>query len=423
MRTIAEGIELADLVPEVNVLREEYTRLLGYPKGWELEGRPLELAEWARDWYAEHGQPWIYARQAEIFSLSEGLCIDGATFTSKRLQKTLREAEAHSVIAAAVSAGPEAEEEARRRWDSDRPDEYFFLEIYGSAVVEHLTALAGARLCDWAEQNGMAILPHASPGYPEWDVAEQPQLLALLKRTRREQFPGPVEVLESGMLRPKKTQLAVFGLTRHTDRVRRLIELNPCESCTFGPCRYRRAPYRRPPRSCGEPVRAMAVLDQDAEYSVNRKALARWAAERLSLTTHNDGSVEAVFRYDGTTCTNMGRPLAFDYQVSLGSRSEGYPIREQQCAPAAGDTGYTFMCGFQENPERLMEAIAEEKPLQGQKLNAVLAWQREPSGAGCFCTSVSRDHKWGLVFETIHYALVQQEQPRNGTDDLEGGKR
>jgi len=167
----------------------------------------------------------------------------------------------------------------------------------------------------------------------------------------------------------------------------------------------------------------MAGLDQDAEYSVNRKALARWAAERLSLTTHNDGSVEAVFRYDGTTCTNMGRPLAFDYRVNLGSRSEGYPIRDQQCAPAAGDTGYTFMCGFQENPERLMETIAEEKPLHGQKLNAVLAWRRELSGAGCFCTSVSRDHKWGLVFETIHYALVQQEQPRNGTNEREGGKR
>lgn len=425
MRTISDGIELADAIGEVNVLPEEYTRLLGYPRGWILQGRPLELAEWARGWYAEHGRPWIYARQAESFSLDHGaVCIDGARFTSPRLERTLRQAEAHSVIVAAVSAGPEAEEEARRRWESERPDEYFFLEIYGSAVVEHLTALAGARLCDWAEQNGMAVLPHASPGYPEWDVAEQPQLLALLQhpesKSKRPPVQGPVEALESGMLRPKKTQLAVFGVTRHTDRVRRLTDLNPCESCTFGPCRYRRAPYRRPPRSCGEAVPAIAVLDRDAEYSVNRKALARWAAERLSLSTHHDGSVEAVFRYDGTTCTNMGRPLAFDYRVKLGPEAEGYPIREQQCAPAGEDIGYTFMCGYQEDPERLMDAIAQEKPLHGRKLDAVLAWQREPSGAGCFCTSVSRDHKWGLVFETIHYALVQRELARSATDAQEG---
>jgi hypothetical protein len=32
-----------------------------------------------------------------------------------------------------------------------------------------------------------------------------------------------------------------------------------------------------------------------------------------------------------------------------------------------------------------------------------------PSAAGCYCESTSRDHKWGLVFETIHYALVQKE--------------
>ncbi len=412
MREITEGLELAAELADVNVLPEEYARLLGYPKGWVLEGRPLELAEWARGWYAENGHPWFYARQAESLLLTDGgLCIDGVGFRSKRLQKMLHQAEAHSVILAVVSAGAEAEEEAHRRWESERPDEYFFLEIYGSAVVEHLTALAGARLCDWAEQNGMAVLPHYSPGYPEWDVAEQPQLLQLLRQTRKEWLPSRVDVLESGMLRPKKTQLAVFGLTGHTERVRDLTGLNPCESCTFGPCAYRRAPYRRPPRSCGEQVPAVTVLDQNAEYSVNRKALQRWAGDRLALEAREDGSIDAVFRYDGTTCTNMGRPLTFDYRVRLGPRGEGYPIREQHCAPSAADTGHEHMCQFIENPERLMQSIAQEKPLFGERLNSVLAWQRESSAAGCFCTSASRDHKWGLVFETIHYALVQQERP------------
>jgi hypothetical protein len=217
-------------------------------------------------------------------------------------------------------------------------------------------------------------------------------------------------VLESGMLRPKKTLLAVFGLTRHTDRLRKLTELVPCENCSYAPCQYRRAPYGRAFRPVGGKVLPrVAVLDHDASYSVNSKALKRWADERLSIVTREDGTVDAMFRYDGTTCTNMGRPIIFDYSVKLGPRAEGYPIREQRCAPAARDTGHTYMCKYLEDPERLMEAIEREKPLNGQRLNAVLQWRRAECAAGCYCEPSSLEHKWGLVLETIHYALVQEE--------------
>jgi hypothetical protein len=153
----------------------------------------------------------------------------------------------------------------------------------------------------------------------------------------------------------------------------------------------------------------IAVLDQNAEYSVNRKALKRWSEERLSMSTNKDGSLDVVSRYEGTTCTNMGRPLTFDYIVKLGPRTDGYPILEQRCVPAAGDMGHTAMCQYVENAAGLMAAIDREKPLSGERLNAVLAWQRNPSAAGCYCEGPSRDHKWGLVLETIHYALAQKE--------------
>ena len=415
MRDVREAIELASTHPDLNVLPEEYVRLLGYPRGWVLEGRALELANWARDWYSRNGRPWFYARQAENFEIkSDSIHIDGVQFASKRMQATLQRAEAHSVILVAVGAGPEAEEESHRRWEEGRPDEYFFLEIFSSAVVEHLTASAGARLCDWAEQREMAVLPHYSPGYPEWDIAEQPRLLDLMKRTVRQPFPSPVEAFDTGMLRPKKTLLAVFGLTRHAERLRRLTDLVPCENCSFGPCQFRRAPYRRSPRSWGEqvPIR-IAPLDRDAEYTVNRKALKRWADERLSLRLNPDGSLDAQFRYDGTTCTNMGWPLTFHYNVKLGPRADGYPIREQRCAPASGDEGHTRMCQYLDDRLQLMDAIDSEKPLNGRRLDAVLSWEREPSSAGCYCEPASRDHKWGLVLETIHYALVQREHTQD----------
>jgi hypothetical protein len=205
--------------------------------------------------------------------------------------------------------------------------------------------------------------------------------------------------------------LAVFGLTRHTETVRRLTDLVPCENCSFQPCQYRRAPYQRTSVSFDGDLSMVTLATEEkpaqaSNYSINAKALQRWTGERLSIAENADGSIDAHFRYDGTTCTNMGRPLAYDYFVKLGPRAEGYPIREQSCQPAPGDTGHTFMCRYMNNAEHLMVAIDREKPLLGQPLADVLTWHRASDPAGCYCEPSSRKHKWGLVLETIHYALT-----------------
>jgi hypothetical protein len=397
-------IEIVDSSPDVQVNPAEYRRLLGYPRDHAMSERAQELADAARLWYRQNGRPWFYARQVERLDIeSDRICLDGVGFTSQKLAATLRQAEAHSAFLVAVGAGPEAEVEALKLWLEEKPDEYFFLETYGAAVVEYLITAAGARLCAWADGQTMAVLPHYSPGYSLWDIAEQSQLLRLMQSGTA--LPGELETLDSGALRPKNSQLAVFGLTRHVDRVRRLTDLVPCQSCSFAPCQFRRAPYLRAPVA--------------ASYSVNSKALARWAADRLSLRTLADGAVEARFRYDGTTCSNLGRPLAFQYDVTLGPPQEGYQIREQHCAPVPGDTGHAAMCQYLANAGPLMAAIEREKPLLGQPLASVLAWRRQASPAGCYCDAASREHKWGLVLETIHYALhnlLQNHQEEHGQE-------
>jgi hypothetical protein len=383
---------------EVCIETAEYMRLLGYPRDFLPSGRAQELAQGARDWYAVHGRPWIHTREVVQFELGSGtILLDGETFTSKRLHMTLDEAGAHSAVLAGVSAGPEAEEYAQQLWREEKPDEYFFLEVYASAVVEHLTTRAGAQLCGWAEHEHMAVLPHYSPGYSEWDIGEQVRLAKLLG----DDLPGPLQVLSSGALTPKKSQIAVFGLTKHVERTRKLSDLVPCENCSFTPCDYRRTGYRHRLPGLELPLQS---------YSVNTKALKRWAAERLSLEQHADGTIDARFRYDGTTCTNMGRPLAFDYFVKLRKRDDGFLICEQQCVPAPGDTGHQYMCQYLANAGPLMEAIAREKPLLGRPLDEVLAWRRTATGAGCYCDASSREHKWGLALETIHYALHKLDE-------------
>jgi hypothetical protein len=244
------------------------------------------------------------AKSETLDITGDAIVVDECAVPQSAIHEGAARSGAESVVLVAVSAGEEVEREAQRRWEDDKPDEYFFLEVFGSAVVEHLVMMAGARLCAMADVGGLAVLPHYSPGYPDWDIADQAKLFALL--TRDHALPGTVSVLESGMLRPKKSLFAVFGLTRETDRVRKLTDLIPCQNCTLPGCEYRRAPYLRPRRR-GEvesmrPIEIMeattppeAPLQANARYFINAKALKRWTTERLSLVEQADGTIDARF--------------------------------------------------------------------------------------------------------------------------------
>ena len=417
-------LELFDSHPDCAVQESEYKRLLGYPGRHVLEGRAREIAEAARQWYAEHGRPWLYARQTEAVELSGSrIKINGSGFSSPRLRELFNTAQVHSAVLVAVSAGPQCEEKARALWHEGKPDEYFFMEMFGSSVVEHLVAVAYGRICAWADQHGLAALPHYSPGYSGWSISEQPHLWRLIRQVADSDFPGELEVMDTGMLRPKKSLLAVVGLTRHLDRARSFAKLVPCENCSLPRCQYRRAPYRhappqieevgrlQPDRGTAPPPAALSAsgLCLHARYSLNSKALRKWSRERLQLSTLQDGSVEARFRYQGTTCSNLGRPLEFDYLVTLASGHDHYKIVAASCTTAPGDTGHTCQCEYLKDAASLLRAIAEEKPLLGRPLNDVLAWKRAYSPSGCYCDADRRAHKWGLVFEVIHYALAERE--------------
>ena len=405
-----------DPAPPVEVRESEYKRLLGFPDAYPLEGRSRELADWARDWYRRHGRPWVFARGAEPVEVGAViLSVNKKVFSSRQLRDQFAEAQANRAALVAVSAGPECEAHARQLWQQDKPDEYFFLEIFGSAVVEHLVTQTGARLCAWADEHGLAVLPHYSPGYSGWEMADQPRLLALLREGG--DLPAALEALDTGMLRPKKSLLGLFGLTARLDLARNLAALIPCENCSYSPCQFRRAPFQRfaPPLEdvrCLQPVAAATngapVLSPNAKYSIHPRALRKWVDQRLELSFHGDGGLEAVFHYEGSTCSNMGVPLRYDYRVRLGPRAGGYRILGAECAPAPGDIGHAQQCECLNNRGSLERNVAAEKPLLNQPLNDVLTWSRAYSPAACYCEAAARAHKWGLVYEVIHFALVQR---------------
>jgi hypothetical protein len=415
---------ILDLQPHIVVQEAEYKRLLGYPRPYVMTGRARELADWARDWYAQNGSPRIYARKVDSLHLTEdGFSIDGVSFSTGYVRQQLLDAQAQDAMLVAVSAGPECEAYARQLWQEEKPDEYFFLEVYGSTVVEHLITMAGHHFCAWADQRGLAMLPHYSPGYPGWQISDQPQLWGLIQQQMPAEWDSKVQVLDSGMLQPKKSLLALLGITAQVEQVGRLTELIPCDRCALQACQYRRVPYKHTQPRIEDISRLQtwvpgnsnneAVLHDKADYSVSTRVLRRWAQERLQLRVCPDRSIEARFRYEGTTCSNMGRALVFDYHLTLDSAAYQYRILNAACTPAPGNDGYMAMCKYLTDTESLMEAIETEKPFWGKPLNDILNWERPFSPAGCYCNPASRTHKWGLVLEVIHYALVQVEKQQD----------
>ena len=96
---------------------------------------------------------------------------------------------------------PEAEAAANQCWENDEPDHYYFLECYAAAVVDELLTETRGKL---------GATTHYSPGYPEWSISANAPLLATIKKSVN--LPGPLSALDSGMLSPKKSQIAVFAL-------------------------------------------------------------------------------------------------------------------------------------------------------------------------------------------------------------------
>jgi len=144
-------------------------------------------------------------------------------------------------------------------------------------------------------------------------------------------------------------------------------------------------------------------------YSVPRKALQKWARERVTLTNQHDGSFLATFQYSGSTCSNLGHPLTAELTVVLSpTDTDGLRwITSTGCRPWESDQGVAKMCSCLQSPERFMIELDSYSPLEGMDLESAIRWEPSIEMAGCLCARQSRNHKWRNAIQAIHYALNQ----------------
>ena len=232
--------------------------------------------------------------------------LNGVSFASDAaVEDTGASADAHGAVLVAVGAGPELEAEAQRLWEDEKPDEYFFLEVYGSAVVEHLVTMTGARLCAWAEGRQMAVLPHYSPGLSRVGDrraaaaagAHQPIAPAAATRPRRRARVrhAAAEEVAAGRVRRHAARRPRAAADRSRP-VRELlvpdVSVSPepvSSSAAGGQSRARGAGSRAGATTSAGRCRSTARPGT----AVNRKALQRWCDERLSIARRADGAIDA----------------------------------------------------------------------------------------------------------------------------------
>ncbi len=229
---------------DVEIPARELARLLRWPLDQPVTEPTAALIAEVRRWFAEHGQPWRHARLLDIHAIvgSHVALSDGTRLTSPVLAEQLRDAQADQLVVMAATAGQAIDTRTAKLWQQDRPDLAFVLDAYGSAVVEQLLRNTRDALCGWADHRGQVVLRHLSPGYQGWPLADQAQLLRLIDKDPRRADDLPIDALTSGSLSPKKSQLAVVGLTRRTDLVEQVDGAIACTRCTLRDCEFRRLP-------------------------------------------------------------------------------------------------------------------------------------------------------------------------------------
>jgi hypothetical protein len=249
--------ELASAVSE-----RELLRLLGLPRGRELEGELRARADGARAWYAKFGRPFTASRRIEVRSVSatEVRLADGTELRSPALADSLLATRGHAVLVLAVSAGREVAAEVARAWADERPDEAYFLDRFAAAVTEALVLWSSGEACRTASSAGETLLPPLSPGCGRFEIGDQHRLMALLGAAQAadERLAlGPIELLPSGALDPPHSLLAALGVSRQPRAATTAEGL--CRACELDPCAFRRAPRSKPSAAPHEHIREVSA--------------------------------------------------------------------------------------------------------------------------------------------------------------------
>ena len=229
------GVQVLSSLP-LAIDPDEVLRFQGYKRGRDVPGADVRalfdtaLAEGRRLM-----APRVVLRWAPVARMeADALEVDGQRLNIPRIGRLWGEVE--HVAVALCTIGEALERRVAELWDARELPLASMLDSVGSGAVESLAEYVNDVLC----QQGLPALKvtnRISPGYADWDVAEQPRLFALC--------PGdPIGVVlnEACVMTPGKS----ISLLAGAGRVARVDHyFSQCARCWMRDCAYRRTPARQ----------------------------------------------------------------------------------------------------------------------------------------------------------------------------------
>lgn len=188
-------------IPLTRITRQEAARYAGL-RGQDDLLQPL-LSEACTEalLLAKPRACWqIYPYSAGLINAPQPLPLSGASIVEH-----LSGATAVAVLAVTIGAG--AEEKSAAHFDGGNYTAGLLLDAAASAAVEDAADIANELITAQARVHGLAAISRFSPGYGDWGIASQPEILALAGGETI-----GISVTPSCMLLPRKSITAVIGL-------------------------------------------------------------------------------------------------------------------------------------------------------------------------------------------------------------------
>ena len=141
------------------------------------------------------------------------------------------------VAIAVCTIGDAVERRVSELWEARELPLASMLDSVGSGAVESLAEYVNDVLCQQGLAAGLKVTNRISPGYGDWDVAEQAQLFRLCAGA-----PAGVSLNAACVMTPGKSisLLAGAGVAARVDHY-----FSQCARCWMRDCAYRRAPAGR----------------------------------------------------------------------------------------------------------------------------------------------------------------------------------
>jgi hypothetical protein len=141
------------------------------------------------------------------------------------------------VAAAVCTIGEALERRVAELWEARELPLASMLDSVGSGAVESLAEYVNDVLCQQGLEAGLKVTNRISPGYADWNVAEQAQLFRLCPGS-----PAGISLNDACVMTPGKSisLLAGAGVAARVDHY-----FSQCARCWMRDCAYRRVPARR----------------------------------------------------------------------------------------------------------------------------------------------------------------------------------